>query len=240
MSAFTVKQEKFEGPLEVLLDLIEKKKLHINDVTLSKVTDDFLAYAKGGEGFPLAECAQFAYIAATLLLIKSKSLLPNLSLTTEEETSIEDLERRLALLKRFRELSRHLRERTGIQPLFLPLERKIEPTFAPPKNLGVPLLLAALKSVLAALPKTDKLSKNVIQKALSLEEMIINLTGRIAAALRMSFRDFAGPHKDDRVTVIVGFLAMLELVKQGIIAVTQERSFGEIVMETESIETPRY
>ena len=80
---FEVKHGEFKGPLEVLLDLIEQKKLHINDVALSRVTDDFLEYTRGHGGFPIAEGAQFAFVASALLLIKSKSLLPNLSLTRE-------------------------------------------------------------------------------------------------------------------------------------------------------------
>ncbi|HVT74797.1 MAG TPA: segregation/condensation protein A, partial [Candidatus Paceibacterota bacterium] len=97
---FTVKQERFEGPLELLLDLIEKRKLFVNDVSLSKVADDYIGYVNNLGEFPVAEGAQFVLIASTLLLIKSKSLLPTLELTTDEQASIDDLNRRLKIYER--------------------------------------------------------------------------------------------------------------------------------------------
>ncbi|MDO8594953.1 MAG: ScpA family protein [bacterium] len=240
MTAFTIKQEKYEGPLDLLLTLIERRQLHIGDITLSKVTDDFLNYAKSFVDFPLAESAQFAYIASTLLLIKSKALLPQLSLSREEEESIEDLQNRLKLLQRFRELSRHVKTRFGESPLYLPQERKVVPVFAPPKEMTSLLMFSSVKAVLAAIPKVEALAKVAVKKVLSLEQMIGNLRERITSALRMSFKDFAGAHKAERVNVIVGFLAMLELVKDGLLFATQDEPHGDIMMETGEVSTPRY
>ncbi len=237
---FEVTHGEFRGPLEVLLDLIEARKLHISDIALSKVTDDFLAYARGHEGFPLAESAQFAYAASALLLIKSKSLLPQLSLSREEEESIEDLQNRLKLLQRFRDLSRHVRTRFGESPMYLPLDRKVIPVFAPAKDVSVPSLLSALRAVLAAIPKAETLAKVAVRKVISIEEMIERLKNRVTSALKMSFGEFSKAHKEERINVIVGFLAMLELIKQGLIAAKQGTPHGEIVMETGNIEVPRY
>jgi len=237
---FAVKQESFEGPLEVLLNLIEQRKLHINDIGLSKVTDDFLNYVKSFANFPIAESAQFAYVASTLLLIKSKALLPQLNLSREEEASIEDLQNRLKLLQRFRELSRHVRERFGTSPLYPLDERDVVPVFAPPKELSLALMLQSVRSVLASIPKAEVLSKVTIRKVISLEHMIENLKERITGALRMSFKEFSGAHKGERVNIIVGFLAMLELVKDGLIQVTQDERHGDIMMETGNIKVPRY
>ena len=90
------------------------------------------------------------------------------------------------------------------------------------------------------LPKKEFLPKVVIDKVISLEEMITNLTKRVTESLRMSFKEFSGAHKGEKVNVIVSFLAMLELVKQGVINVTQEKHFEDINMETETIGVPRY
>jgi len=236
---FEVAHGEFKGPLEVLLDLIEAKKLHINDLALSKVTEDFLGYARTHSAFPLAESAQFTFVASTLLLIKSKSLLPNLSLTKEEEGSIQDLEHRLELLKRFRAVSRHIRERYGRDVMHFPSHRTYEPVFAPPQGLSISALAAAIRDVLLALPRAEALATKTVQKVISLEEMITSLRERITGALRMSFREFAGS-QTERVNVIVGFLAMLELAKQGIIGVTQEEPHGDIVMESGALGVPRY
>ncbi len=240
MTAFTVKHEKFEGPLDVLLDLIERREMQVNDIALAKVTDDFLVYATNGGDFPLAESAQFALVCSTLLLLKSKALLPGLSLTPEEQGSIADLEHRLKLLERFRALSRGLQKRLGASSLYAPKERLVEPIFAPPKGLSAALLRRAIQTVLAALPKAEKLTHAVVQKVISLEEMIVNLKERITRVLRMNFKEFSGAHKTEKVKVIVSFLAMLELVKQGIIAAVQSEKHGDIVMETEALGTPRY
>ncbi len=237
---FAVKQEQFEGPLEVLLNLIEQRKLHINDIGLAKVTDDFLNYIKSFPDFPIAESAQFAYVASTLLLIKSKALLPELNLSREEETSIDDLQNRLKLLQCFRGLSVHIKKRFGAMPMYLPLERNVVPMFAPPKGMTQSLLLQAIRSVLASIPKSEVLSKVTVKKVISLEHMIENLKERITGALRMSFKEFSGAHRGERVNVIVGFLALLELVKDGLIQVTQEERHGDIMMETGQVSTPKY
>lgn len=242
--SFTVKQEHFEGPLELLLDLIEKKKLFVNDVSLAKVADDYVAYVKNLEQFPVADSAHFVLIASTLLLIKSKSLLPQLDLTTEEEQSIEDLERRLKLYEMVRKLSRNLQSVWCKKVLFASGERKLNPVFSPDPGMTAQNLHQAALRVLNNLPKKEFLPKVIVDKIVSLEEMIVSLTKRVTASLKMSFKEFArgigGAKKEDKVNVIVGFLAMLELVKQGVIQVTQEKHFDDIHMETESVGVPKY
>jgi segregation and condensation protein A len=239
--SFVVKQQAFEGPLDLLLSLIEKRKLFINDISLAKVADDYINHIKQFERFPIADSANFILVASTLLLIKSKSLLPTLELTEEEQGSIEDLENRLRIYQRMKDLSVHLKERFGAHIIFAKNQsRKIVPVFSPDESMTVPNLLAAIRNVLRSLPKTEKLAQVVVKKVISLEEMIENLTGRIKSSLRMSFKDFSNMGKEEKVNVIVGFLAMLELVKQGIIAVTQEKRFDDIHMETKEVGVPRY
>jgi segregation and condensation protein A len=87
---FKIKTQVFEGPLDLLLTLVEKKKLFINDIALSQVTDDFIAHIQNFDKLPMGDSAHFILIASTLLLIKSKSLLPALTLTEEEEEGIRE------------------------------------------------------------------------------------------------------------------------------------------------------
>ena len=94
--------------------------------------------------------------------------------------------------------------------------------------------------MLASIPKVEELSKVAVKKVISLEKMIENLKERITSALRMSFKEFAAMQKGERVNVIVGFLAMLELVKDGLLHATQETPHGDIMMETGSVDVPRY
>src|SRR3989344_4287441 len=111
--SYIVKTGSFQGPLDLLLDLIEKRKLPISEVSLAGVADDYITYVKTLSEFPIAMSAHFILIASTLLLIKSKSLLPNLELSDEEKGGIEDLERRLRLYQRARELGRTIQSRFG-------------------------------------------------------------------------------------------------------------------------------
>ena len=238
--SFTVKQDHFEGPLELLLDLIEKRKLFVNDVSLAKVADDYIAYVKNLSEFPLADSAQFVLLASTLLLIKSKSLLPNLDLTTEEQANIDDLERRLKIYERMRALSAQIKPLFGVNILYARGERKLDPVFSPDADMTVANLLLAARRVMANLPKKEFLPKVIVDKIISLEDMIMDLTKRVTASLKMSFKEFTHADKAEKVTVIVSFLAMLELVKQGIINVTQEKHFDDIHMETESLGVPKY
>jgi segregation and condensation protein A len=239
--SFTVKHGQFEGPLDLLLDLIEKRKLFVNDVSLAKVADDYIAYVKNLSEFPVADSAHFVLIASTLLLIKSKSLLPSLNLTSEEQASIDDLQLRLKIYERMRELSQKIKPMFGRQFLFSRGERRLDPVFSPDEDMTVSNLVLAAKRVLANIPKKEFLPKVIVDKVISLEEMITNLTERIGASLKMSFKEFSNAGKAERVHVIVSFLAMLELVKQGVIDVTQEKHFDDINMETEAaLGVPRY
>lgn len=242
-TTFHVQQEAFQGPLEVLLALIEKRKLLINDVSLSKVTDDFLQYVQTHPKLPVDETAHFVLIGSTLLLIKSRSLLPVLTLTEEEQESIDDLEVRLKLLDIFKRTAPGILELYGKNVLFERQPSKKRPVeFSPDNAYTLDALRGAMYSVLHNLPKQEqRLAQVTVQKVVSLEEMVDRLTKRVNESLRTSFKDFAGSYGEgSKVDIVVSFLAMLELVKQGIIRVEQEARFGDIVMESDSVGVPNY
>ena len=239
--SFTIKTQFFEGPLDLLLDLIEKRKFFINDISLAKVTDDFISHIKQFENMPMGESAHFILVASTLLLIKSRSLLPELNLTDEEKGDIRDLETRLKIFKRVKEASIRVKNLFGDQVIFPQSQSKpINPVFAPDPQFTLERALSSLKDLINRLPKKERLPRVVVRKVMSLEEMIGTLTKRITSHLRMSFKEFTKEHKENRVNVIVSFLAMLELVKQGIVYVSQESNFGDIVMETKEVGVPKY
>ncbi len=238
---FKVKIGEFEGPLELLLDLIDKRKLHISDVAISQVADEFIEYTKAFEDFPIADSAEFILTASTLLLIKSKSLLPNLDLSTEEEQSIEELENRLATYKRYKELSSQLEKMFGNFMYFAKEKRGIQVVFSPTYEITPVALKNALHETLQGLQKVaGPLPKVMVAKMMSLEEMIDKLSDRIQKSLRTSFKDFSNIGKAEKVHVIVSFLAMLELVKQGMVRVNQENHFDDISIESDNISVPKY
>ncbi len=239
--SFKIKTEVFEGPLDLLLSLIEKRKLFINDISLAKVTDDYIGHIQQFDKLPIGESAQFILIASTLLLIKSRSLLPTLSLSEEEEGDMHDLEIRLKVYKRIREASTEIKKIFCNEIIFSQSQnREVEPVFSPHESMTLLSLAKAIKDIINSLPKKENIPKAIIKKVISLEEMIDNLTKRITSGLKMSFKEFTNSHKTEKINVIVGFLAMLELVKQGTIHVSQENNFGDIQMETKTVGVPRY
>lgn len=238
---YKIKTEQFEGPLELLLDLVEKRKLFINEISLSQVADDYIAHLKQYEKLPVDFVSNFLIVASTLILIKSKSLLPTLSLTAEETHDIHELENRLKEYQRIRELSQYIKNMFGKNISFPRGQtRNREVVFAPSEEITPPSILASLREVVLRFPKKVTLPKVVVKKVISLEKMMERLTERITKDLKMGFREFAGVGKAEKINIVVSFLAMLELVKQGIIAVSQESHGADIQMETGVLDTPRY
>lgn len=240
-SDYQIKTEVFEGPLELLLDLVEKRKLFINEISLAQVADDYITHLKQFEKMPVDFVSNFLIVASTLILIKSKSLLPTLSLTEEETQDIDELERRLKEYQKIRELSVHVKQVFGVNVSFpkgQPRERAV--VFTPSDEISTQSIFGAIRDVIANFPKKITLPKVVVKKVVSLEEMMDRLTTRITGSLKMKFSDFAGVGREEKVNIIVSFLAMLELVKQGMIAVTQGSHGDDIEIETKTLETPNY
>jgi segregation and condensation protein A len=247
-TGYTVKTSNFVGPLDLLLDLVSKRKLFVSDVSLVEVTDDFIKYIEEHDEFPLGESAEFILIASTLMLIKSRSLLPVLELTQEEEESIKDLEDRLVLYARVKELSLNIKNIFGKRVIFEKLPSKtLQVVFSPDSKTDTANLLFALNQVIESFPKKEAVPKALIKKMISLEEAIEKLSERIAQGSTLHFRDFYGKHlnaegsltHEKKVSIIVGFLAMLELVRRGAIRVSQENG-GDIEIEKEGVGVPTY
>lgn len=230
---YAVKTSRFEGPLDLLLDLIEKRKLSISDVSLAQITDQYLEHLKKFQNFPMEEVIFFIAIASTLMLIKSRSLIPNMELTGEEEQSIEELEERLKLYRRIKQLSLHIKNLYTKNILFSREGFKgTETVFAEPEGVDVKKLARILKEIVINLPAEECLPEAEVKKVISLEDKIQELTERIQQSLEMSFLEFSNSNKEEReekkLEVIISFLAMLELVKQGVIMVRQSKLFDSI------------
>ncbi len=232
--AFTIRTPSFEGPFGLVLDLIEKRKLSVSELSLAQVTDDYIQYVRGHEAFPMEDAAEFIGVAATLLLIKSKSLIPELELSPEEEEDVDSLKDRLKKYEAARDAARELGRVFGLTPMVPAGERAPEAFFAPSRDLSLAALETALQNVLASIQKEEKLPEARVKPLITLEEMMDRLTDRVQKALTMSFKDFAG-EKSEKVEVIVSFLALLELVKQGIVEAEQLGSDIKITNNASSV-----
>jgi len=235
--SYTIKTSLFEGPFGLLLNLVEDRKLFINDLSLAEVTEDYLKHIgklQEDGTIRVEEVSSFIVVAATLILIKSKSLLPNLNLTNEEEGDIKNLEERLRLYEQFNRLSIYIKDNFGEKIIFSPLERKNDVlVFLHDSQITKESMMTFVHDILGRIPKKTFLPEVEVKKVINIEEMIEKLTERIKNSLKMSFTDFAGKPKnrEEKVVLIVSFLAMLELVRQGILNVIQDNNFENIVIE---------
>lgn len=237
---FPINTKIFEGPLSLLLDLIEKRKLLINEISLSQVTNDFLDFVSVLEQKDLHKITEFLSIASTLILIKSKSLLPQLDLGTEETTEIEDLELRLALLQIFRHASKDIKEIFGKNTKYSKLHIKKQViSFAPTEQIDVLKMKWFIDQVLHNLPKSDKKPEKRVSKTISLEEMMNKVINRVKQNMTISFNSLNKEHKE-RKNVIISFLAILELVKLGNVDANQSKTFEDILIESKDPGVPSY
>lgn len=221
--------EKFEGPLDVLLALIEKEKLDITQVSLAQVADQYLAYIQSEELISLENLSAFLTIAARLILIKSRALLPVLHFSDEEEEAMEDLEYRLKAYQLFREASQKLGLLFARSKAAYARESFLgtQVVFYPPKDMTKEMLRQHFVDVLGDIPVFEVLPEKEMALVITLEEKILHLQQTLSERVESSFHEMV-KNAEDRVEVIVSFLAMLELIKQRFISVKQEKFFSDI------------
>jgi segregation and condensation protein A len=226
---YNVRLEQFEGPLHLLLSLIEKEKLDITKVSLAKVADQYLEYLRTKKSISLDNLASFLAIAARLILIKSRALLPILEFSDEEEESMDDLEWRLKEYKRFREAAAKLgaqfekKHKAFGRKSFLGMQA----IFYPPSELTALELRAHFADVLGEIPVFEKLEEREMRAIIKLEDKILYLQKMLVKKVESSFFELTGAAAD-RAEVIVSFLALLEMVKQRFIFVEQTDFFSDI------------
>jgi len=235
---FNIATESYSGPLETLLNLIEDRKLSISEISLSEVTDAYLAYVEKLPEMPLGETSQFILVASTLLLIKSRTLLPSLSLTDEERESVEELEGRLARYALIRKTAKRLRKEWGTKPLYLARRAPARPTVFAPAESSIATLKSAIERLLSLLPKPEEMARAAVAPVLALEDVIASVRTRLSSAFRARFSELT--RSKNRHDVIVFFLATLELVRSGSISATQEKLFSDITLEAEAAGLPKY
>lgn len=235
---FEIATPAFAGPLEALLNMIEERKISVSDISLAEVTDAYLAYVEKLPELPLGETAQFILVASTLLLIKSRALLPTLELSEDERESVEELERRLARYALYRKAAKLLKEQWGKAPLFLARRAPLRTPIFSPAEASVSLIAEAAARLVRILPKPEAMARAAVAPVLALEDVISQLKTRLTTAFKARFSELTKSR--DRHEVIVYFLAMLELVRSGSASVSQEKLFEDITIEIENIGAPRY
>ena len=234
--SYSVHIEKFEGPLDLLLQLIESEKLEITEVSLTQVTEPFVRMVRENKNKILPEeVADFLVIAAKLVYLKSRALLPMLADAELEEGP--DLETQLRMYKAFVEAANRLGEMAASGHRSYGRMRR--PTrnlamgFIPPRGVTANLLQELYALVIRRLEPITALPQAAVARTITIEEKIAELAARVRRFLKTSFHKFLS-EAHDRSEMVVSFLALLELVKQRQIKVEQRRLFDEIHLSYET------
>jgi len=230
--AYNIKLEQFKGPLELLLKFIEEEKLDVTSVSLAKVADQYLDYISHRENIGLENLANFLTIASRLILIKSKALLPFLELTDEEEKEIKDLEFQLQEYKKFKEITQPVRQIFDSSRISFSREgfSGFHSFFFPPENINALDLKKTFLKILEEIPLLEKLEEEMVREVVTLEEKINYIQSMFKDKIITSFSEIV-VKAENKVDVIVSFLAILELVKQRIIEAEQGEMFNEIKLK---------
>ena len=229
---YTFKTEKFEGPLDILLKLIEDKKLEITEISLAQVAGQFLEYLENCQSISPAVLADFLVIASRLILIKSRALLPTLEITDDEEENIEDLKRQLQEYKKFKELAKSLSRMAKKKYISYsrPAYFSFQSVFYPPRNVGKKDIYKSFSRFLSKLPEPEKIAEQVIREVVSLEDKIKQIKESLKERAEFAFEKMLNKNSSSEET-IVSFLAVLELVRQQIVDVHQDKIFQEIILK---------
>lgn len=227
-----IKIQQFEGPLDLLLRLIEEQKLEITQISLAAVTEQFLHYMRSQTGLRPQELADWLVVAAKLLVIKSKALLPALHLDQEEEREAVDLAWQLYQYKCYKEAAKVLGEFDrkyqqgwGRHTAFV---EKI--TFYPDSSVTISSLRDAMRYLAKSLEEIMKLPKQILEEVVSISEKIEHLQKLIHTKISLKLKELISDAKS-KTEVIVTFLALLELIKQKILTVEQEAMFSDIIIK---------
>jgi segregation and condensation protein A len=233
VSNYTIATPVYEGPLDLLLQLIERSELDITKLSLALITDQYLDYIHQLTDLAADEVSAFLVIAAKLLQIKSEALLPRPPQREPgEEDPGEALARQLIVYKRYREIAGILnqREEDGLRTYL---------RVAPPPKLessydltGITIddIAAAAQEIFTDFNLADPLNTVVPPSRVTIREKITLITDSLRHQKYVSFRSLVN-HENSRLEIVVTFLAMLELIKRHLVRVSQEGLFGDISLE---------
>lgn len=220
--------EKFSGPLDLLLELIDQEKLVITEISLAQVTDQFFQYLNTLDENRSEELADFLVIATKLVYIKSRQLLPYLYPQEDEGESLAD---QLKFYKRYADASKVIEKMWGAGKMAY---ARMEPKFIP-EGFSLPLnatgkdLHSSILLLLKGLKPIDPLPQVKIDRAVSVREKVKAIYDALNKIKNLKFKDILD-NSVSRTDVIVSFLALLELVKSEKVAIQQENAFNEMVI----------
>ena len=234
---YSIKIDNFEGPLDLLCYLIDKNKMNIYDVNLAEITEQYIEYLNAMEKMNLEIASEFIVMASTLLYLKSKNLLPKQEEEVDEITE-EEIIRRIIEYKKFKEISKVLKENykiysnrfyKGQEEIKLP-KQKLEKKYENGKIPEIYRMLIDKNSV-----KINKNAKNIEKIALvekyTVSEKVKEMYKILAKQKKFVFNKLFTINKKEKQEVVTAFSGLLEMSRRNKVETTQEEIFGDIIVE---------
>lgn len=234
---YAIKIDNFEGPLDLLCHLIDKNKMNIYDINLSKITDQYIEYIKEQEKMNLEIASEFLVMATTLLFLKSKNLLPKQE-EEQEELTEEELIRRIIEYKKFKEISKVLRENyLTYSNRYFKSEEQIK---LPKQKLEKDYDISIIPNIYESLVQRN--NEKINQNAKNIEKIAITDNYTVASKVkemfkvlvkqkRFVFNKLFSIKKHNKNEVVTAFSGLLELSRRSKVETTQEKLFGDITVE---------
>ena len=231
----TLHLNQFEGPLDMLLFLIGKAKIDIKDIFVSQVTDQYIQSVQNAPDLDMDDASAFISMAATLLEIKSRALLPKPKVEDEEDPE-QALIRQLEEYQRFKEIAQNMQGFEKAAALMfqkLPEEYPLPPPTLELKNLTMEGLLAAFARVMARVKEEEEEPVHAARRIVRDEFTVPRCSAHILRQLKkgpVRFEELFSP-QPSRDEVVTLFLALLELLRLGRVSAAQDGIFGDMVLE---------
>lgn len=234
---YAIKLDNFEGPLDLLCHLIDKNKMNIYDIKISEITDQYLEYINKAEEMNLEVTSEFLIMASTLVYIKSKGLLPKQE-EQEEELTEEELIARIIEYKKYKEITKKLRENYNeFSGRFFKLAEEIK---LPKQKLEKEYTNTIIPDIYAEL--IDRNKNRLNQNAENIKKIAITDTYTVASKVKEMFKELVKKprfvfnklyslSKCNKVEVVTAFSGLLELTRRDKVTATQEELFGDIIVE---------
>ena len=237
---YAIKLDNFEGPLDLLCHLVDKNKMDINQIKISEITDQYIDYINKMQELNLDVTSEFILMASTLLFIKSKSLLPK-QVEDEAELTEEELVHRIIEYKKYKEISKKLKELYQVySKRFYKVPDKIElPARKLEQNYSKDLIEQSYKNLLEK--NKSKINKN----AINIEKIAITETVTVTSKVKDIFKELikkprfifsklCSAKKYTRLETVTAFSGILELTRRNKIRAQQEKNFADIIVEKAS------
>lgn len=233
-----INHEKFKGPITVLYDLIEERKLSVSEFSLVEITESFLDFVKSLDGIDKEEVSQFIVVSSLLILLKSKTLIPELELTEDENRDLQILENQIKafeILKNQTKVVKDIWNKNILVGGSVDF-KSFDKIFVPDRNMDLEYFSKYINErLLEIAPKEEEKKEVRVHKTVKIEDALTHVRNVIKRIKTLNFRNIT-EGGDDRLkeknkrNVVILFIAVLELVKMGEIDVVQENNFSDILV----------